>query len=84
MMNDKKVCLKSGTPKCDQSITCAHGRGKLSVPFDRLNEFYDVYINAVKSGKIYVVEQKSETYNFFVDIDYKIQNPWESMTFGYF
>lgn len=50
--------------------------GKLSVPFDRLNEFYDVYINAVKSGKkIYVVEQKSETYNFFVDIDYKNPEP---------
>jgi hypothetical protein len=50
--------------------------GKLSVPFDRLNEFYDVYIDAVTSGKkIYVVEQKSETYNFFVDIDYKDPEP---------
>ena len=46
--------------------------GKLSVPFDRLNEFYDKYIEAVKSReKLYVVEQKSDTYNFFVDIDYK-------------
>lgn len=50
--------------------------GKLSVPFDRLNEFYDKYIESVKSGeKIYVVEQKSETYNFFVDIDYKDVDP---------
>ncbi len=50
--------------------------GKLSVPFDRLNEFYDKYIESVKSGeKIYVVEQKSETYNFFVDIDYKDIDP---------
>ena len=50
--------------------------GKLSVPFDRLNEFYDVYIDAVTSGKkIYVVEQKSDTYNFFVDIDYKDPQP---------
>ena len=50
--------------------------GKLSVPFDRLNEFYDVYIQSVKSGeRIYVVEQKSETYNFFVDIDYKDVEP---------
>jgi len=48
--------------------------GKLSVPFDRLNEFYDKYIEAVKSReKLYVVEQKSDTYNFFVDIDYKSQ-----------
>jgi hypothetical protein len=46
------------------------------VPFDRLNEFYDVYIQSVKSGeRIYVVEQKSETYNFFVDIDYKDVEP---------
>jgi hypothetical protein len=37
---------------------------------------------AVKSGeKIYVVEQKSETYNFFVDIDYKdARILWVSMT----
>ena len=50
--------------------------GKLSVPFDRLNEFYDKYIESVKSGeRIYVVEQKSETYNFFVDIDYKDVDP---------
>ena len=46
--------------------------GVLSVPFDRLNDFYEKYIEAVKSGeKLYVVEQKTETYNFFVDIDYK-------------
>ena len=46
--------------------------GVLSVPFDRLNEFYEKYIEAVKSGeKLFVVEQKSPVYNFFVDIDYK-------------
>lgn len=46
--------------------------GVLSVPFDRLNEFHEKYIDAVRSGeKLFVVEQKSPTYNFFVDIDYK-------------
>jgi hypothetical protein len=46
--------------------------GVLSVPFDKLNEFYEKYIEAVKKGeKLYVVEQKTEMYNFFVDIDYK-------------
>jgi hypothetical protein len=46
--------------------------GVLSVPFDRLNDFYDMYVKAIKSGeKIYVVEQKTGTYNFFVDLDYK-------------
>jgi len=46
--------------------------GVLSVPFDKLNTFYERYIEAVKGGeRLYVVEQKSEKYNFFVDIDYK-------------
>lgn len=46
--------------------------GKLSIPDDRLKEFYQVYCDAVTSGeKLYVVEQKSELYNFFVDLDYK-------------
>jgi len=50
--------------------------GKLSVPFDKLNDFYEKYVEAVKSGeKLYVVEQKTETYNFFVDIDYKSKEP---------
>ena len=46
--------------------------GVLSVPYDKLNEFYDKYIQAVRSGEeLFVVEQKSPNYNFFVDIDYK-------------
>lgn len=46
--------------------------GVLSVPFDKLNDFYEKYIEAVNNKeKLYVVEQKTEYYNFFVDIDYK-------------
>ena len=46
--------------------------GVLSVPFDKLNAFYEKYIEAVNQGeKLFVVEQKSEKYNFFVDLDYK-------------
>jgi len=46
--------------------------GVLSVPFDKLNDFYEKYIDAVKRGeKLFVVEQKTPNYNFFVDIDYK-------------
>ena len=46
--------------------------GKLSVPFDRLNDFYDMYIKAISANeKLFVVEQKTPTYNFFIDIDYK-------------
>ena len=52
--------------------------GCLSVPFDRLNTFYEKYIEAVNRGEhLYVVEQKTDTYNFFVDIDYKDENPLE-------
>jgi len=48
--------------------------GVLSVPSDRLNEFYDKCVEAVMSGdKIYVVEQKTKYYNFFVDVDYKAE-----------
>ena len=46
--------------------------GVLSIPFDKLREFYDVYIQSIKSSeKVFVVEQKTETYNFFMDVDYK-------------
>lgn len=46
--------------------------GKLSVPFDRLNDFYEKYIEVIKKGeKLFVVEQKTPVYNFFIDIDYK-------------
>jgi hypothetical protein len=46
--------------------------GVLSVPFDRLNDFYEAYIDSVKRGeKIYVVEQKTDRFHFFVDLDYK-------------
>ena len=48
--------------------------GVLSVPFDKLNDFYDKYIEAVTNDeKLFVVEQKTPVYNFFIDIDYKDQ-----------
>jgi hypothetical protein len=50
--------------------------GILSIPFDKLREFYEVYIRSIKAGeKVYVVEQKTETYNFFMDVDYKDEEP---------
>ena len=46
--------------------------GVLSIPFDKLREFYEVYVQSVEAGeKVFVVEQKTPTYNFFMDIDYK-------------
>jgi hypothetical protein len=44
----------------------------LSIPFDRLDDFYKVYVQSIRQREyIYVVEQKTfPYYNFFVDIDY--------------
>jgi hypothetical protein len=50
--------------------------GCLSVPFDKLRAFNARYVDACQRGeKVYVVEQKTDTYNFFVDIDYKDTDP---------
>lgn len=46
--------------------------GCLQVRCDELEKFYAAYVDAVMRGeKVYVVEQKTPTYNFFVDLDYK-------------
>src|SRR6056300_1647392 len=50
--------------------------GCLSVPGDKLSSFNDAYVDAVLRGeKVFVVEQKTPTYNFFCDIDYKDSEP---------
>jgi hypothetical protein len=68
----KNWCATQGFNNASKLSHVLMDGGKLSVPFDRLNEFYEKYVEAVKSDeKLYVVEQKTETYNFFVDIDYK-------------
>lgn len=69
----KRWCTQEGF--CHGGPNLSHvlmDGGVLSVPFDRLHDFYEVYIDAVKNGeKIYVVEQKTERFHFFVDLDYK-------------
>lgn len=48
--------------------------GILYVPPEETQEFYREYVQAVNSGtKLYVVEQKTELFRFFVDLDYKAQ-----------
>ena len=48
--------------------------GILSVPQDEVREFYRACIDLINSGtKLYVVEQKTERFKFFVDLDYKAQ-----------
>jgi hypothetical protein len=49
--------------------------GLLSVPTEETLEFYGACVDAIKSGaKLYVVEQKTERFKFFVDLDYKSQD----------
>ncbi len=46
--------------------------GSLSVPSDKLNDFYDMCVKTIRTGEpIYIVEQRSEIYNFFLDLDHK-------------
>lgn len=46
--------------------------GMLFVPMEEIDEFYRAYIEDVTHGhKLYVVEQKTNIFKFFVDLDYK-------------
>ena len=48
--------------------------GVLHVPNEDTLEFYRVCIDLMNSGtKLYVVEQKTELFRFFVDLDYKAE-----------
>ena len=52
--------------------------GILSVPPDETTQFYETCVGLVNSGtKLYVVEQKTERFKFFVDFDYKSQEKLE-------
>ena len=49
--------------------------GILNVPLEETRDFYERYIESVKAGtKLYVVEQKTELFKFFIDLDYKAQD----------
>ena len=46
--------------------------GILHVPPEETRDFYREYIEAINLGtKLYVVEQKTDNFKFFVDLDYK-------------
>jgi len=68
----RKWCRSEGFCNSSNLSHVLMDGGVLSVPFDRLNDFYEKYVEAIKNKeKIFVVEQKTPTYNFFVDLDYK-------------
>lgn len=68
----KQWCSEQGFTKGSDISHVLMDGGTLYVPFDRLNDFYKAYIQCIKGGEqLFVVEQKSKHYNFFLDIDYK-------------
>ena len=72
----KRWCSQQGFTHGNQLSHVLMDGGVLSVPFDKLDEFYTKYVECVRAGeKVFVVEQKTPTYNFFVDIDYKNTEP---------
>ena len=68
----REWCRKNGYNHARNLSHVLMDGGVLSIPFDKLRDFYEVYIKSVHLGeKVFVVEQKTPTYNFFMDIDYK-------------
>ncbi len=44
--------------------------GKLHVPQDKRTEFLKVYSANIAIAKLYVIELKTEIFNFFLDLDF--------------
>lgn len=65
----RALCTQKGFTNVSNGVThVLMDGGSLHVPFDRLGEFYGMC--ADRSNRVYVVEQKTELYNFFMDIDF--------------
>lgn len=68
----KKWCFSQKFSNSNNLSHVLMDGGVLSVPSDRLTDFYNKCIECIKVGEpIFVVEQKTNIYNFFLDIDYK-------------
>lgn len=48
---------------------CMNG-GILHVPDEDIQIFYDAYITELETTKLYIVEQKTDIFKFFIDLDY--------------
>ena len=68
----KELCAQKGFLQGNILSHVLMDGGIIHVPFDRMHEFFDVYVACVRKGEhLFVVEQKTDVYNFFVDLDYK-------------
>ena len=72
----RRWCTEQGFANASDISHVLMDGGVLSVPFDRLNDFYRTYIQSIKCGEhVFVVEQKTELYKFFMDVDYVSDEP---------
>lgn len=72
----KQWCTQQGFANSSNLSHTLMDGGVLSVPFDRLDEFYQKYIEAILIGEqLFVIERNTQVFNFFVDLDYKSFHP---------
>ena len=66
----KSWCNKKHFNNADNISHVLIDGGILSIPDEYTDEFNRVYIKSLETEQLFVVEQKTECFNFFVDIDY--------------
>lgn len=72
----KKWVVKKG--QSDSPTHVLMDGGQLHVPDKDIDEFYRAYLADLACGtRLYVVEQKTEVFKFFVDIDFKAERALE-------
>ena len=72
MSSFKERCAQKGFLQGNILSHALMDGGVLHVPYDSMPDFYEMYIASVHTGEhLFVVEQKTDVYNFFVDLDYK-------------
>jgi hypothetical protein len=75
MATFKRWCAEKGFNNARNLSHVLMDGGKLSIPCDKLPEFHEKYIDCVREGEtLFVVEQKTTNYHFFVDLDYKAED----------
>ena len=69
----RKWCNQKGYTNSNSISHVLMDGGILSIPDEEIDEFYDVYVKCIinNNEQLFIVEQKTEFFNFFVDIDYQ-------------
>ena len=72
-MTFREWCMDNNLYKNEYAIShLMMDGGSLRVSSDFIDKFNKKYIECINEGvKLYIVEQKTKTFNFFIDLDYK-------------